>query len=104
MLLAIGGNEDMSRQSTSTSAIYKFHCIDQTWKHAGEMSHKCSDVDTLLLSGGGLLVVDGHRQQVLKIEIEPSPKELGTDAKYVNVWEERGVTVHVVSKNDETIV
>ena len=85
MLLAIGGKEDTNKPSMS---INEFYHSDQTWKHVGDMPVECSVVDALLLSGGGLLVVDGYNRQVLKIEIEPSPKKLGIDEKYVNMWEE----------------
>ena len=69
VLLAIGGAEDMS-DSKKTSAIHAFHHVDQKWQHVGDLPFKCSWVDTLLLSGGRLLVVDGRSQQVLKITVE----------------------------------
>ena len=68
MLIAIGGREDML--GSNTSAIYAFHHDDQNWKHIGDMPFQCSWVDILLLSGGGLLVVDGYTRQVLKITVE----------------------------------
>ena len=70
VLLAIGGSEDQSG-SKKTSAIYAFHSDgNQKWKHIGDMPFACTYVDALLLSGGGLLVVDGSSQQVLKITVE----------------------------------
>ena len=69
VLLAIGGAED-SNGSKMTSAIHAFHHVDQKWQHVGDLPFKCSFVDTLLLSGGRLLVVDGDSQQVLKITVE----------------------------------
>ncbi|KAL5506638.1 hypothetical protein EMCRGX_G008338 [Ephydatia muelleri] len=63
VLLAIGGAEDLSG-SKKTSSIYGFHGDDKKWKHVGDMPFACSMVDTLLLSDGGLLVVDGCTQQV----------------------------------------
>ena len=68
VLLAIGGSEEYGVKKTS--AIYAFHHVDQKWQHVGDMPFQCSDVDTLLLSGGGLLVVDGNSHQVLKITVE----------------------------------
>ena len=71
VLLAIGGSEEDSWfSSEKTSAIYAFHHVDQKWQHVGDMPFKCSYVDSLLLSGGGLLVVDGDSRQVLKITVE----------------------------------
>ena len=69
VLLAIGGQESDYR-SEMTSAIHAFHHVDQKWQHVGDLPFKCSQVDTLLLSGGRLLVVDGDSQQVLKITVE----------------------------------
>ena len=66
MLLAIGGQEHRSK----TSAIYAFHQDDKVWKYIGDLPFACSRVDTLLLSGGGLLMVDGNTQQVLKITVK----------------------------------
>ena len=68
VLLAIGGQEDL--KSKKTSAIHAFHHVDQKWQHVGDFPFKCSWVDTLLLSGGRLLVVNGDSQQVLKITVE----------------------------------
>ena len=71
MLLAIGGTEDGDVLSKKmTSAIHAFHHVDQKWQHVGDLPFKCSWVDTLLLPGGRLLVVDGDSQQVLKITVE----------------------------------
>ena len=71
VLLAIGGAEDSDVLSKKkTSAIHAFHHVDQKWQHVGDLPFKCSWVDTLLLSGGRLLVVDGDSQQVLKITVE----------------------------------
>ena len=36
----------------------------------GDMPFACSQVDTLLLSDGGLLVVDGYTQHVLRITVQ----------------------------------
>ena len=55
VLLANGGQDG----SKKTSAIYALHPVDQKWQHVGDMPFECSYVDTLLLSGGRLLVVDG---------------------------------------------
>ena len=69
-LLAVGGAEDWDG-SKKTSAIYAFrHDTDQTWMHIGDLPFKCSWVETVLLSEGGLLMVDGCSQQVLKIAVE----------------------------------
>ena len=67
VLLAIGGKD---KDYSATSAIYAFHPYDQKWQHVGDMPFTCSDVDTLLLSGGRLLVVDGRNQQVVEITVE----------------------------------
>ena len=69
VLLAIGGAEDRS-ESKKTSSIYGLHGVDKKWKHVGDMPFACSMVDTLLLSDGGLLVVDGYTQQVLRITVQ----------------------------------
>ena len=69
VLLVIGGREE-EYGSKKTSAIYAFHHVDQKWQHVGDMPFQCSMVDSLLLSGGGLLVVDGSSRQVLKITVE----------------------------------
>ena len=71
VLLAIGG-EDLSR-SKKTSAIYALHPVDQKWQHVGNMPFECSYVDTLLLSGGRLLVVDGGGLGVLRVTVEGKP-------------------------------
>ena len=68
-LLAIGGAEDRS-DSKKTSAIHAFHHVDQKWQHVGDLPFKCSQMETLLLSGGRLLVVDGYSLQVLKVTVE----------------------------------
>ena len=70
VLLAIGGKEGLDSGSKKTSAIHAFHHVDQKWKHVGDLPFECSWVNTLLLSGGRLLVVDGYSQQVLKITVE----------------------------------
>ena len=70
VVLAIGGAEDQYG-SQKTPAIYGLHHHAKKWEHVGDMPFACSWVDTLLLSGGGLLVVDGHSsQQVIKIAVE----------------------------------
>ena len=69
VLLAIGG-QDGYDSSMKTSAIHAFHHVDQKWQHVGDLPFKCSLVDTLLLSGGKLLMVDGDSRQVLKISVE----------------------------------
>ena len=69
VLLAIGGAEDQY-ESKKTSSIYGLHGDDKKWKHVGDMPFACSWVDTLLLSDGGLLVVDGRTQQVLRITVQ----------------------------------
>ena len=67
VLLAIGGSKGVG---SKTSAIYAFHHVDQKWQHVGDLPFECTFADTLLLSGGKLLVVDGDSQQVLKITVE----------------------------------
>ena len=69
VLLAIGGAENMTG-SKKTSAIHAFHHVDQKWQHVGDLPFKCSLINTLLLSEGRLLVVDGSSTQVLKITVE----------------------------------
>ena len=70
VLLAIGGAEEGKYGSKKTSSIYGLHGGDKKWKHVGDMPFAYSMVDTLLLSDGGLLVVDGYTQQVLKITVQ----------------------------------
>ena len=71
VLLAIGGEEEDRILSMKTSAIYALHPVDQKWQHVGDMPFKCCYVDTLLLSGGRLLVVDGYSsQRVLRVTVE----------------------------------
>ena len=70
VLLAIGGSEEEKSGSKNTSAIYALHHVDQKWQHVGDMLFQCSLVDSLLMSGGGLLVVDGDSHQVLEITVE----------------------------------
>ena len=70
VLLAIGGAEEDKYESKKTSSIYGLHGVDKKWKHVGDMPFACSLVDTLLLSDGGLLVVDGDTQQVLRITVQ----------------------------------
>ena len=69
VLLAIGGAEDLWG-SKKTSSIYGLHGDDKKWKHVGDMPFACYQVDTLLLSDGGLLVVDGATRQVLRITVQ----------------------------------
>ena len=70
VLLAIGGAEEDNYISKNTSSIYGLHGDDKKWKHVGDMPFACSRVDTLLLSDGGLLVVDGDTQQALRITVQ----------------------------------
>ena len=70
VLLAIGGAEEDNLVSKKTSSIYGLHGDDKKWKHVGDMPFACSWVDTLLLSDGGLLVVDGSSRQVLRITVQ----------------------------------
>ena len=65
VLLAIGGHD-----GSKTSSIYGLHLEEKKWRHVGDMPFACSRVDTLLLSGGGLLMVDGDTRQVLKITVQ----------------------------------
>ena len=69
VLLAIGGAEGWSG-SNKTSSIYGLHGDDKKWKHVGDMPFTCFKVNTLLLSDGGLLVVDGYTTQVLRITVQ----------------------------------
>ena len=69
-LLAIGGQEDRQDGSRKTSSIYGLHLDEKKWRLVGDLPFACSTVDTLLLSGGGLLMVDGYTQQVLKITVQ----------------------------------
>ena len=74
VLLAIGGREeDDWRSKKKTSAIYALHPVDQKWQHIRDMPFECCYVDTLLLSGGRLLVVDGNSQKVLRVTVEGMP-------------------------------
>ena len=70
VLLAIGSAENRRSGSNKTYSIYGLHGDDKKWKHVGDMPFACSRVDTLLLSDGGLLVVDGSTQQVLRITVQ----------------------------------
>ena len=70
VLLAIGGADSTYGSPEKTSAIHAFHHVDQKWQHVRDLPFKCSYADTLLLSEGRLLVVDGYSQQVLKITVE----------------------------------
>ena len=63
VLLALGGLDGLKK----TSAIHAFHHYNQKWELVTHLPFACYLVDTLLLSGGGLLVVDGDSQQVWKI-------------------------------------
>ena len=67
VLLAIGGHD---QDGSKTSPIYGLHLDEKKWRHVGDLPFACSMVDTLLLSGGGLLMVDGDTQQVLKITVQ----------------------------------
>ena len=67
VLLAIGGDD---QDGSNTSSIYGLHLDEKKWRHVGNLPFACSMVDTLLLSGGGLLMVDGYTQQVLKITVQ----------------------------------
>ncbi|KAL5499456.1 hypothetical protein EMCRGX_G010879 [Ephydatia muelleri] len=67
VLLAIGGHD---QDGSKTSSIYGLHLDEKKWRHVGDLPFACSMVDTLLLSGGGLLMVDAVTQQVLKITVQ----------------------------------
>ena len=67
VLLAIGGED---QDESKTSSIYGLHLNEKKLRHVGDLPFACSRVDTLLLSGGGLLMVDGHTQQVLMITVQ----------------------------------
>ena len=67
VLLAIGGTD---QDGSKTSSIYGLHLDEKKWRHVGNLPFACSRVDTLLLSGGGLLMVDGGTQHVLKITVQ----------------------------------
>eukprot|EP00731_Ephydatia_muelleri_P012524 Em0006g1418a len=54
---------------SKTSSIYGLHLDEKKWRHIGDMPLACSMVNTLLLSGG-LLMVDGYTEQVLKITVQ----------------------------------
>ena len=69
VLLAIDGAESFFGTHEKTSSIFGLHDVDKKWKHVGDMPFACSRVDTLLLSDGGLLVVDGSTNKVLKITV-----------------------------------
>ena len=69
VLLAIGGWDG----SKDISAIYALHPVDQKWQHVGDMPFECCYVDTLLLSRGRLLVVDGRSQRVMRVTVEGKP-------------------------------
>ena len=66
VLLAIGGNQ-RAEGHEKTSAIHAFHPVNKKWMHIGNLPFACSYVDTLLLSNGGLLVVDGDSQKVVTV-------------------------------------
>ena len=68
VLLAVGGEDQGG--SRKTTSIYGFHHNDGKWKHVGDMPFQCSWVDTLLVSGGLLVVDGGSTQQVLKMTVE----------------------------------
>ena len=69
VLLAIGGTEEREGIN-ATPAIFALHSVDQKWQHVGDMPINCSDVETLLMSRGKLLVVDGDSQKVLMTTVE----------------------------------
>ena len=69
VLFAIGGADTIG-ESMKTSSIYGLHADDKKWKHVGDMPFACSRVDALLQPEGGLLVVDGSTQQVLRIIVQ----------------------------------
>ena len=66
VLLAIGGAD---QDGSKTTSIYGLHLDEKKWRHVGNLPFACSWVDTLLLSGG-LLMVDGNAQHVLKITVQ----------------------------------
>lgn len=73
VLLSIGGKEGIGGEEGSkkkTSAIYAFHPTDKKWQHIGDMPFECSSVDTLLLSDGILLVVDGCSRKVMRVTVK----------------------------------
>ena len=74
VLLAIGGTESKKPQayrgSKKTPAIYAFYHVDLKWHHVGDMPFECWRVDTLQLSDGRLLIVDGISKKVLKIKVD----------------------------------
>ena len=70
VLLAIGGAEGDKYGSKKTSSIYGLDGVDKKWKHVGDMPFACTMVNTLLLSDGGLLVVECLTQQVLRITVQ----------------------------------
>ena len=67
VLFAIGGEDQYG--SKQTSSIYGLHVVEKKWRHVGDLPFACSRVD-MLLSGGGLLMVDGNTHQVLKITVQ----------------------------------
>ena len=69
MLLAIGGGRK-DYGSKKTCSIYGLHLDEKKWRLVGDMPFACTMVDTLLLSGGGLLMVDGDTLEVLKITVQ----------------------------------
>ena len=69
VLLAIGGSEGQIG-SRKVNGIHAFHAIDRKWRHIGDLPFECSNVETLPLSGGSLLVVDGDSKGVLKVTAE----------------------------------
>ena len=52
------------------SVINAFCRVDQKWQHVGDMPFGCSRVDTLLLSDGKLLIIDGYSRNVLRINVQ----------------------------------
>ena len=69
MLLAIGGTQD-TKGEKKTSSICAYHPDVQKWQHVGKMPFKGSFLNSLLLSGGEFIVVDGDSKQVLQIIVK----------------------------------
>ena len=82
VLLAIGGASDAFR-TNETSAIYAFHPVDKKWQHVGDMTFGCCYADTLLLSDGRLLVVDGLNQRFLRVHVTVEGKPCKCYGQYM---------------------
>lgn len=67
VLLAIGGAVNRE-QSNITSAIYAF--LHHKWQFVEDMPFECAYLDTLLLTGGRLLMVDGYNRHVWKVTVK----------------------------------